>query len=78
MGKANSLTGKHSIQQLTKPLTALAALGTSEEISEGVLKEIEKFICQVYKPGSSIDKLAELRWYLFSKKTSSLGKTFPY
>ena len=51
-----------------KTLTALAALGTSEEISEGVLKEIEKFICQVYKPGSSIDKLAELRWYLFSKK----------
>lgn len=58
-------------------LEALATLGTSEEISDGVLEALEKFICQVYKPGSSIDKLTELRWYMFSKKQTPWEKLPP-
>lgn len=46
-------------------ITALANLGTTEHPDEDTIKGVEKFVCHLYQPNTSMN---ELRWSLFKKK----------
>ena len=46
-------------------VTALGNLGTTVHIP--VLAFVEKFICQLYQPGTDISQVKELRWHMFRK-----------
>lgn len=61
-----------------EPVTeALASLGTTETPSAETLCSIEKFICQLYVPNTSISEVAKLRWWLFRKKQAQSEKLPP-
>ena len=49
-------------------ITALANLGTTEHPHEDTIKGVEKFVCHLYQPNTSICRVNELRWSLFKKK----------
>ena len=49
-------------------ITALANLGTTEYPDEDTIKGVEKFVCRLYEPNTSICKVNKLRWSLFKKK----------
>ena len=48
-------------------VTALGNLGTTVHIPDEVLAFVEKFICQLYQPGTDISQVKELRWHMFRK-----------
>jgi len=39
---------------------------------------IEKLVCQLYLPKTTITEVKELRWWLFRKKHSTIRKASPY
>jgi len=47
---------------------ALSELGTSASVSQSVLHELEKLVCQVYVPNSKMTNIGDVRWWLFTKK----------
>ena len=49
-------------------LASLGKLGCPDEFTKDDEQLIEKFICQVYLPGTKISDIGELRWYMFTKK----------
>ena len=49
-------------------LASLGKLGAPEEFTKEDEQLIEKFICQVYLPGTTISDIGELRWFMFTKK----------
>jgi hypothetical protein len=70
-GKAKTSFWKKFIEAEDCTLIALSSLGVTDNISESTLLEIEKFVCAVYRPTvctTPFDKLAELRWWFYSKK----------
>ena len=48
-------------------VTTLGNLGTTVHIPDEVLAFVEKFICQLYQPGTDISQVKELRWHMFRK-----------
>ena len=59
-----------------KMLQTLASLGTSETVSEHVARDLESFICRVYRSDTKIKTLAALRWWMFTTK-QTLGDKMP-
>jgi hypothetical protein len=49
-------------------LEAVSKLGSLENFLETDRLLIEKFICQVYYPGTNISNIGDLRWWMFTKK----------
>ena len=49
-------------------ITALSNLGKGAHPTADILTGIEKLVCQVYVPNTSINSVKELRWWLFRKK----------
>ena len=46
---------------------ALGNLGATVHPQDDVLAFVEKFICQLYQPGTDISQVKELRWHMFRK-----------
>ena len=46
----------------------MAKLGTTPTPSDETMKVIEKFVCELYVPKTSLSTLKDLRWWLFRKK----------
>ena len=49
-------------------LDSLGRLGCKEEFKKKDEQLIERFICHVYLPGTTISDIGLLRWYMFTKK----------
>ena len=64
------------MHQMKKMLQTLASLGTSETVSEHVARDLESFICRVYRSDTKIKTLAALRWWMFTTK-QTLGDKMP-
>ena len=58
-------------------ITALANLGTTEHPDEDTIKGVEKFVCHLYQPNTSICKVNELRWSLFKNKQAKSERLPP-
>ena len=58
-------------------ITALANLGASEPPSAGTMAAIEKLICKLYVPNTTITTVKDLRWWLFKKKQAQSEKLPP-
>ena len=59
-------------------ITAFANLGTTEHPDEDTIKQgVEKFVCHLYQPNTSICQVNELRWSLFKKKQAQSERLPP-
>ena len=58
-------------------ITALANLGTREHPDGDTIKGVEKFVCNLYQPNTSICQVNELRWSLFKKKQAQSERLPP-
>ena len=52
-------------------IEAFAEIGTSHQISDSLMKIIEKFVCGMY--GGKIDSVDEMRYHLYCKSGGKLG-----
>lgn len=57
-------------------VVALSKLGRLDDFLDDDRLSIEKFICQVYVPGTKISDIGELRWWMFTKKETH-GENLP-
>ena len=57
-------------------ITALANLGKRAQPTADILSNIEKLVCQVYVPNTTINSVKELTWWLFGKKQAQ-SETLP-
>ncbi|CAH3146077.1 unnamed protein product [Pocillopora meandrina] len=55
----------------------MAKLGTTLTPSEETIKAIEKFVCELYVPNTSLTTVKELRWLLFRKKQAQSERLPP-
>ena len=70
-GKGQTSLWKKFLDASEHILLAHISIGETENISDTMLVEIEKFICAVYRPTNcsiAIDNLSDLRWMFYSKK----------
>lgn len=58
-------------------ITALANLGASEPQSAETMATIEKLICKLYVPNTTITTVKDLRWWLFKKQQAQSEKLPP-
>ena len=60
-------------------ITALANLGTSENLAPDTNAALEKFICQLYVPNTPVSSVKELkcRWLFFPKKQAQSERLPP-
>ena len=58
-------------------ITAFTNLGVAEEPDDATMNGLEKFVCQLYQPTTSIYQVNELRWYLFKKKQAQSERLPP-
>lgn len=58
-------------------ITALTNLGTTERPNDDTMMGIEKFVCHLYQPKTSISEVKELRWSLFKKKQAQSERLPP-
>ena len=58
-------------------ITALANLGTSENLAPDTIAALEKFTCQLYVPNTFVSSVKELRWLLFRKKQAQSKRLPP-
>ena len=58
-------------------ISALANLGASEPPSAETMAAIEKLICKLYVPNTTITTVKDLRWWLFKKKQAQSEKLPP-
>ena len=56
-------------------ISSLANLGTREPPTTSIMDAIEAF--EVYVPGTTIDKVKDLRWILFQKKQAQSERLPP-
>ena len=47
---------------------AFGNLGNTPCIQEDDVSELERYVCQLYVPGTTISSVNEMRWFLFSKR----------
>ena len=57
-------------------ITALANLGARSQPADDIFTDLEKLVCQVYIPNTTINNVKELRWWLFRKKQAQ-SKNLP-
>lgn len=49
-------------------LSAFAAFGNDQQVSDDIFKQMERYVCLLYKPANSkFESLIDLRWVLFAK-----------
>ena len=56
-------------------IDAFQLLGTSLDVPENNLTEIEKYVCKLYDVKTHVGTLEELRWLFFLKKAGTFGRT---
>ncbi|CAH3017018.1 unnamed protein product [Porites evermanni] len=71
-GKGKLLCWKVFADADSSIITALAELGQAAHPNEEIVAAIEKFVCLLYQPRTSLLTVKELRWSLFKKKTSTI------
>ena len=57
-------------------ITAPANLGKRAQSTVDILSDIEKLVCQVYVPNTTINNVKELTWWVFRKKQAQ-SETLP-
>ena len=57
-------------------LDAFTAFGRSTEVPEWVFKQMERYVCILYKPSGSVESVRELRWSLFAQNGKE-GRQLP-
>ena len=58
-------------------ITALANLGTSENLAPDTIAALEKYICQFCVPNAPVSSVKKLRWLLFRKKQAQSERLPP-
>ena len=76
-GKGKATWWKAFQETIQDIITALANLGTSEQPSAETMAAIEKLICKLYVPNTTITTVKDLRWWLFKKKQAQSKKLPP-
>ena len=74
-GKGKLLCWKAFLEADEESITALAKLGkTNQPPTEDVIAGIEKLVCKLYQPATTLTKVKDLRWLLFRKKQAQSEK----
>ena len=55
----------------------MTKLGTAPTPSDETMKAIEKFVCELYVPKTSLSTVKDLRWWLFRKKQAQSERLPP-
>lgn len=55
----------------------MTKLGTTLKPSDGTMKAIEKFVCELCVSNTSLKTEKGLRWWLFSRKKQGQSETLP-
>ena len=55
---------------------AFASIGTCTELAENIAASLERYVCQLYEPGTGESSVTSLRWHMFSKKQAE-GQKLP-
>ena len=80
LGIRNFLAGKHSCLVDDDVLQGFSQLGSSSQLTSDVVNSLEKYVVQRYcrnKVPQGIQSLADLRWWMFSKKQAESHKLPP-
>ena len=75
-GKGKATWWKVFKEADAETITALANLGKRAQPTADILSNIEKLVCQVYVPNTTINSVKELTWWLFRKKQAQ-SETLP-
>ena len=67
-GHAKPLCWKAFLNVDEDVVREMAKLGTTLRPSDETMKAIEKFVCELYVPNTSLTMVKDLRWWLFRKK----------
>ena len=76
-GKGKLLCWKIFTEADSSIITALAELGQAAHPNEEIVAAIEKFVCLLYQPRTSLLTVKELRWNLFKKKQAQSDRLPP-
>ena len=76
-GKGKLLCWKVFAEADPSIITALAELGQAAHPNEEIVAAIEKFVCLLYQPRTTITTVKELRWFLFKKKQAQSDRLPP-
>ena len=76
-GKGKLTCWKIFLQSNDDTISSLAKLGTEENPEEETVDAVERFVCQLYLPKTSISTVKELRWLLFKKKQAQAERLPP-
>ena len=58
-------------------ITALGSPRTTLPPPDQIFALVEKFICQLYQPGTGISQVKELRWHMFRKNQAESDRLPP-
>ena len=76
-GKGKLLRRKVFAKADPSIITALAELGQAAHPNEEIVVAIEKFVCLLYQPRTTITTVKELRWFLFKKQQAQSDRLPP-
>ncbi len=76
-GKGKLLCWKVFAEADPSIITPIAELGQVDHQSEQTFAAIEKFVCLLYQPRTTITTVKELRWFLFKKKQAQSDRLPP-
>ena len=75
-GKGKLLFWKSLMSANEEMMEAFCDLGSSNNLSDKTVQNLEKFICRLYAPSLTVESLDQLRWKLFSKRQAE-GENLP-
>ena len=67
-GHAKTLSWKAFVNDNGDAVREMAKLGTTPTLTDRTMKAIEKFVCELYIPITSLKTMKDLLWWLFHKK----------
>ena len=76
-GHAKPLCWKAFLNVDEDVVREMAKLGTTLRPSDETMKAIEKFVCELYVPNTSLTTVKDLRWWLFRKKQAQSERLPP-
>ena len=76
VGKGKATWWKVFKEADEETITALVNLGKRAQPTADIISVIEKLVCQVYVPNTTINNVKELRWWL-SRKKQAQSETLP-
>jgi len=67
-GKTKSAFWSRLMDANHRVLQALSSLGRTFSLTDEIYSRLEEYLCSVYLKEPLIEKLCDLRWWLFSRK----------